>query len=323
MTAAGLTIVLAGLAAGAVIGLLDAAGVDRVPEPGDVGPSLLALVGFGILGLVDDVLPRSSGGVRGHVAALAGGEITGGMVKLAGGAAVGVVVASYAVPSSSAAGVVRDGALVALAANLANLLDLAPGRTTKVATLAWISLTVAAGTGSALSPSAFVVGGAIGLLVPEMRERCMLGDTGANAVGGVLGLGVVLVAAPVGAGCGARRVAGAEPGQRGGVVQPGHRVGAVAAGTRRARLPAVGRSCPLSSLGARDRHRRDHRPGRWAGGVPCCSRWHRSTSSSPVGSPVRSARGSPPRRSAASSRAVACGSRCRSSTRTSTSTRAP
>ena len=182
VTTAGLTIVLTGLAAGAVIGLLDAAGVDRVPEPADVGPSLLALVGFGILGLVDDVLSRSSGGVRGHVAALAGGEITGGMVKLAGGAAVGVVVASYAVPSSSAAGVVarrrprrprrqsrqpaRPGAGTHHQGGDAGV-DL-PDR--------------GGGDGVGAQP----VGvrrrrGAIGLLVPEMRERCMLGDTGANA----------------------------------------------------------------------------------------------------------------------------------------------
>jgi len=40
------------------------------------------------------------------------------------------------------------------------------------------------------------MGAAAALLVPDLREELMLGDVGANVVGGVLGLGLVLVAAP-------------------------------------------------------------------------------------------------------------------------------
>jgi UDP-N-acetylmuramyl pentapeptide phosphotransferase/UDP-N-acetylglucosamine-1-phosphate transferase len=199
VTAAGVAIMLAGLAAAAVVALLDVAGVDGLPDRADVLLGLLTLLGFGLLGLLDDVLPSPARGWRGHLRALSAGEVTPGLVKLVGGAALGVVVASGW--SSSFGGVLRDGALIALAANLANLLDLAPGRTTKVATVAWVALVVGvavadggSGGGSALVPASFVVGAAIGLLLPEMRERCMLGDTGANAVGAVVGLAVVGVA---------------------------------------------------------------------------------------------------------------------------------
>ena len=85
-----------------------------------------------------------------------------------------------------------DAALVALAANLGNLLDRAPGRTIKVALLAYVPVALAAGTspvGLALAP---VLGAGAGLLRADLRERLMLGDTGANLLGAVLGLGVVL-----------------------------------------------------------------------------------------------------------------------------------
>ena len=60
-----------------------------------VSVSLLCGVGFGFLGLVDDIAGvGQSGGFRGHVRALAEGRISSGMVKLVGGAALGVVVAS-------------------------------------------------------------------------------------------------------------------------------------------------------------------------------------------------------------------------------------
>jgi UDP-N-acetylmuramyl pentapeptide phosphotransferase/UDP-N-acetylglucosamine-1-phosphate transferase len=36
------------------------------------------------------------------------------------------------------------------------------------------------------------MGGAVGLMPEDLRERMMLGDTGANVLGGVLGLVVVL-----------------------------------------------------------------------------------------------------------------------------------
>jgi hypothetical protein len=89
-----------------------------------------------------------------------------------------------------------NAALVALAANLANLFDRAPGRTIKTGVLVWIPLALVAGTGSVGVAVAPVVGAFVGLLGDDLRERLMLGDAGAYALGSVLGLGVVLECAP-------------------------------------------------------------------------------------------------------------------------------
>jgi UDP-N-acetylmuramyl pentapeptide phosphotransferase/UDP-N-acetylglucosamine-1-phosphate transferase len=158
---------------------------------GALGP----VVVFALLGLVDDLLAVGDDrGFRGHLRALARGRLTTGAIKLLGG---GVAAVGFAVTAGSAGrplwelGV--DGAIVALGANLANLLDRAPGRVTKVSVLALVAL-VAAGSAddrAVLGGAALVVGLAVGLLVPELRERVMLGDTGANPLGAALGLAAV------------------------------------------------------------------------------------------------------------------------------------
>jgi UDP-GlcNAc:undecaprenyl-phosphate/decaprenyl-phosphate GlcNAc-1-phosphate transferase len=106
------------------------------------------------------------------------------------------VVLAAAATDRGAAGTVADGALVALAANLGNLFDRAPGRVEKWALLAWIPLAVAAGDGDGGRAVAVVAGATAGLLVGDVRERFMIGDTGANAIGGALGMATVLTLAP-------------------------------------------------------------------------------------------------------------------------------
>ena len=76
-----------------------------------------------------------------------------------------------------------DAAVVALAANLANLLDRAPGRTTKVALVAFAVLGLSTGAWTLLAGPALLLGAALALLIPELAERGMVGDTGANALG--------------------------------------------------------------------------------------------------------------------------------------------
>jgi len=153
---------------------------------------LFAVFGFGLLGLVDDLLGEDDArGFRGHVGALVAGRLTTGFLKLLGGAGVAVVL--VATPGfAGGRRLVTDALLIALAANLGNLFDRAPGRAIKMSLLAYVPLAFALGSntvGVALAP---VMGATLGLLVPDVRERLMIGDTGANVIGAVLGLGVVL-----------------------------------------------------------------------------------------------------------------------------------
>lgn len=196
-TAVGVLVALVALAVDAAVAVAIAAGAE--PDTAAVGGlrlvSLTALA-FALLGLLDDLGGGGeSGGFRGHLRSLAAGRLTTGAIKLFGGAAVGVVVVATIEPDSLGR-VLADGALVALAANLGNLFDRAPGRTTKVSLLALVALVLAVGAVPELAGVALVVGAGAGLLPADLAERLMLGDAGANVLGAVLGLGVVMCCAP-------------------------------------------------------------------------------------------------------------------------------
>jgi UDP-N-acetylmuramyl pentapeptide phosphotransferase/UDP-N-acetylglucosamine-1-phosphate transferase len=153
---------------------------------------LFAVFGFGFLGLVDDLTAHGEDrGFKGHLGALREGRVTTGLLKLVGGAAIAVVI--VATPGfKSGRTLIVDAALIALAANLGNLLDRAPGRTIKFGLVAYVPIAIAIGTTPIGIAAAPVMGAALGLLPDDLRERLMLGDTGANVIGAVLGLAVVL-----------------------------------------------------------------------------------------------------------------------------------
>lgn len=192
-TAGGLVIVLAVLVVEAARTALAEFGVGEELSDSLLRSVLLfACFAFAFLGLIDDLLgTEGDRGFRGHLQALAQGRLTTGAMKLFGGGVVAIVLAA-APGEVSGRRLLADAALVALAANLGNLLDRAPGRTIKVGLLVYLPIALAAGTapvGLALAP---VVGAAAGLLPADLGERLMLGDTGANLLGAVLGLAVVL-----------------------------------------------------------------------------------------------------------------------------------
>jgi UDP-GlcNAc:undecaprenyl-phosphate GlcNAc-1-phosphate transferase len=192
-TAGGLFIVLTVLVIDAGRSVLGALGVG--PESGLTearSAVLFAVFGFGLLGLIDDLAAVGQDrGFKGHLRALREGRVTTGMLKLVGGAAVAVVL--VATPGfKSGRTLIVDALLIALAANLGNLLDRAPGRTIKFGLVAYVPIAIAVGSapiGIAIAP---VMGAALGLLGDDLHERLMLGDTGANVIGAVLGLAVVL-----------------------------------------------------------------------------------------------------------------------------------
>lgn len=193
-TAAGIFAVLAVLLVEAGRSALGAFGVGDEPGHDLVRPLVLfACVGFALLGFVDDVLgTETDRGFRGHLRALARGRLTTGALKIAGGAAIALVLVGAGGDLVSGKRLIADALLIALAANTVNLFDRAPGRAIKVALCAWVAIAIVArgdAIGIAIAP---VAGAFAGLLGDDLREHVMLGDTGAYALGAVLGLAVVL-----------------------------------------------------------------------------------------------------------------------------------
>ena len=198
---------------------------------------LVASLGGGLAGYIDDVDQgahdggKVAKGLKGHLGALAHGQVTTGVIKIAGiGASALAASALVGSKATSVGGKVADLALntvlIAGTANLANLLDLRPGRALKatvlVATpLSYFSCAAAktpASGASVTSATASVASGASGAasatpaapasasgasaqrllasglnaaaitaLVEDLQETTMLGDTGANAAGALLG----------------------------------------------------------------------------------------------------------------------------------------
>ena len=169
----------------------------------------VAALGGGVAGYIDDVDQgahdggKVAKGLKGHLGALAHGQVTTGVIKIAGiGAsalAASALVGSKATSvSGKAADLALNTVLIAGTANLANLLDLRPGRALKatvlVATpLSYFSCAAAKPEASASGASAqrLLASGlnaaAITALVEDLQETTMLGDTGANAAGALLG----------------------------------------------------------------------------------------------------------------------------------------
>ena len=253
--AAGLVIVLAVLVGALPYSLVGCGRATGRPSAARSARPLLAAVGFGLFGLLDDLAGTTGApGFRRHLGALRDGELTTGLVKLVGGALVAVVVA-WPWATRILGRLVGATLVVALAANLANLLDRAPGRIIKVSLLAFAVLAVTSHHAPELAGPALVAGAGVGMPWPDLRERGMLGDTGSNVLGAGAGLG--LVATPArgrgGGGRGARR---AQPGQRVGQLQRRDRPHTAAALVRPPRRPAPLRvSEGLRALAASGRHR--------------------------------------------------------------------
>ncbi|MBM3496282.1 MAG: hypothetical protein FJX72_18465 [Armatimonadetes bacterium] len=156
----------------------------------------LVLAGFGLLGLADDRWGTPAAkGLRGHVRKLiCDRRVTSGLMKAVGGALVAVI-ATRLVLGAPWPMAILQGAVIALSANAANLLDLRPGRASAVSLVALgCTLAGAAATGdTALAACVACVAVPAALLyVPDARGRLMMGDTGSNALGAAVGLGLVL-----------------------------------------------------------------------------------------------------------------------------------
>lgn len=158
---------------------------------GDLPEPRLAMLflGVALLGLMDDLLSTEGRGLRGHLRAVLGGHFSTGALKAAGTLSLAAAALWDSAPFPD---VLIPIAVVVLCTNLFNLLDLRPGRTTKAFVLVAAGLLLAGGDEhlDLIGPFAapLVV---LGLF--DLRERCMLGDTGANLLGVLAGVWLVAV----------------------------------------------------------------------------------------------------------------------------------
>jgi hypothetical protein len=152
---------------------------------------VVVTLGFFTFGLIDDLFEGGRArGFRGHLAALARGTITGGVIKIAGGGLVALI--AGALWETTLLEGLADAVIVALSANLLNLLDLRPGRAAKAFLIWWAPVAAVSWQRAYFPVSAAVAAACVVWLPDDLRERGMLGDAGANMLGAVAGAGLAL-----------------------------------------------------------------------------------------------------------------------------------
>jgi UDP-GlcNAc:undecaprenyl-phosphate/decaprenyl-phosphate GlcNAc-1-phosphate transferase len=149
------------------------------------------LLGIAFLGFLDDALGRGEAvatprGWRGHWAALRAGSLSTGAIKAVGALALAAYVVSGRGMESWR--YLADVALLILATNLFNLLDLRPGRAEKGLALLGAGLCLGAWTFAPLELLGIFAGPVLVGAWLTLSERAMLGDTGSNLVGAIAGV---------------------------------------------------------------------------------------------------------------------------------------
>jgi UDP-N-acetylmuramyl pentapeptide phosphotransferase/UDP-N-acetylglucosamine-1-phosphate transferase len=194
----GVLIVVAGLTA-----LIALAPLQQLAATHTLHPETLLVLGYvlgvAFLGLLDDTLGQTLAGaprgLRAHGRAALHGRLSTGALKAAG--TTGLALYTLSTRSLPAGRWLLASAVLVLATHVFNLLDLRPGRAIKALVLLGLGLTIAAGTRALYSLGLFV-GPALIAGVYDLRERALLGDTGASVLGALAGLWLVLCLATLG-----------------------------------------------------------------------------------------------------------------------------
>lgn len=189
--------------AAALLALIPLMLLQRLASTALLHPELLpvAVYALGVLalGLVDDTLALDAShrdgrppprGWRGHGAAALHGELSTGMLKATGSLGLALLTMSY-LGLSSERWLLAVGVLV-LSTNVFNLLDLRPGRATKAFVLLGAGLAIGAADLRPMWTLGLFAAPALVAGAYDLRERAMLGDTGANLLGALAGLWLVL-----------------------------------------------------------------------------------------------------------------------------------
>lgn len=186
--------------AGALVALIPLVLLQRLEVAEVLHPETLTVavyvLGVAFLGLVDDTLGGEPRGWRGHGRAALHMQFSTGALKAAG--SLGLALYVMGDVGLSTGHWLLASAVLVLATNVFNLLDLRPGRATKVFVLLAAGLTVGAASARPMWALGLFVGPALVAGAYDLRERAMLGDTGANLLGALAGLWLVLTLSELG-----------------------------------------------------------------------------------------------------------------------------
>ena len=186
----GAVLVTAALVSLAPLAVLDERGGLDLLDP-DLRQWIVYLVGIAFLGLLDDSLgmgssPDTPRGWRGHASAVLRGELSTGAVKAVGALAL----AAYVVTGTGNEwlGYLVDIALLILVTNAFNLLDLRGGRVEKTLVLLVVAFCLAGWTLAPVELLGVFIGPFLVAAWFTLGEKAMLGDTGSNLAGAIVGI---------------------------------------------------------------------------------------------------------------------------------------
>lgn len=156
----------------------------------DILSVLSGILSASYTGFIDDIEgDESHKGIKGHVSALLKLEFTSGVIKASTGFIIAFII-SFSWDLGLAESIL-NGFIICLMQNFINLLDLRPGRAVKTyGVLLFLSLLFAAlkPVFSCVCISTFIV--LLFYLHYELNEKCMMGDTGSNTLGILLGIAI-------------------------------------------------------------------------------------------------------------------------------------
>ncbi|HHZ13011.1 MAG: hypothetical protein ACOX1R_07380 [Caldicoprobacterales bacterium] len=155
---------------------------------------LAVLLSMTLMGYLDDSLGDSSRkGFKNHINGLLSGYVSTGIIKIVLGLIIGFIISKTYF--TNILDIAFHTILFCLCVNFINLLDLRPGRAIKGFTILALLISLLSNFQSLwiLLP---IFSGLTIYIKDEMEERCMLGDTGSNLLGGALGFYTLIEGRP-------------------------------------------------------------------------------------------------------------------------------
>jgi UDP-N-acetylmuramyl pentapeptide phosphotransferase/UDP-N-acetylglucosamine-1-phosphate transferase len=158
---------------------------------GDTGNCLFILLSgsfISLSGLLDDLIGNNfSKGFRGHILCLLRGDLTTGALKAILGGLVAFLIAKHV--SVSWADLIINTLIIGLTSNIINLFDVRPGRAIKIFFVISLYLIFFAKVYNYLT---ILLGSLLAYFPMDIKSKAMLGDTGSNFIGIILGSAIAM-----------------------------------------------------------------------------------------------------------------------------------